>query len=666
MSSTVVPSSLPDAGPGVEAAGPAWLGGWMRVAIALVLAGQGMAFGLAANETPPESPVAYWVLHGGLAASALLVLLLLGGPLLRECFHALWGGRITVDLLFLVSLLGALGASVFSTVQREGPIFYELVAILLAIYTVGKLLGARSRAKALQAVESLRAEHATASRKTVSGDWERVPVASIQVGETVRIAAGETIAVDGTITTGRSLVWTTPLTGEPDPMPCGPGDPVFAGMRAVDGVLTVIVTAGDGARRLDRMLRAIAEARLAPSHLQFAADRLAARFVPAVLLVCIATFVFWFWRGPLAPAVNHSLAVLVVACPCALGLATPLGIWSALVRLARLGLVARSGDFVEALATADVAFFDKTGTLCEPGLRVGRFTVLPASPLPTGELRALLAVAESGVDHPVATALRSEVAPVSPGSDRYSQLETRIVPGGGLVARVRDAGGDRIHEVVAGTARFLGERGIAVDEASTGSSREVLVAIDGVVVARIELVEQSRAHTAEAFAALRALGLTVEILTGDPAFARDRWPEIPRATGLTPEAKAGRVRAAQASGARVIFVGDGLNDAPALAAADVAIAIREGAELARTNALAVVGGDSLGTLPDAVRITRDVRAAIRSNLRFAVAYNAAAMALAAAGLVHPVLAALLMAASSLIVSTRVLRAGAQTSMSLNM
>ncbi len=583
-----------------------WHGGWLRVAVALVLAGQGMAFSLAANETPPDTPVAFWLLHGALAASAVVVFALLGGPLLRECGAALRAGRITVDLLFLMSLAGAFGVSVFSSLRRSGPIFYELVALLLAIYTIGKLLGARSRARALQAVETLREEHAVCTRLGPDDRTERVPVETVMVGESVRMAAGETISVDGVIQTGRSLVWTTPLTGEPDPAPLGPGDAVFAGMRSVDGTLVVRVTAAAGERRLDAMLRGIQAARLAPSQVQSAADRLAARFVPAVLFVVIGTFVFWSSRGPLAAAVENSLAVLVVACPCALGLATPLGIWSGLVRLARLGVVARSGDFIEALATADLALFDKTGTLCEPGLRLRRFAVRPGSPLGERNLRAAVAVAEGGIDHPVAEALRSGLISAETERERYAFVEARVVPGAGIIARVRDQTDDGVHEVLAGTTRLLADSGAVRgrdDLPATPPSpglRRVHVAFDGTLAAEVELDEQPREQAAAVFAGLRALGLSVEILTGDPMFADDRWPDVPRATGLAPEDKAARVRAAQAAGQRVLFIGDGLNDAPALAAADVAIAIRQGAELARSNALAVVGGERLGTLPSAV------------------------------------------------------------------
>ncbi|MGH8021409.1 MAG: heavy metal translocating P-type ATPase [Opitutaceae bacterium] len=649
-------------GPGVEPASGEWHRGWLKIAIALVLSGQGMAFGLAANISPPAG-AAYWVLHGGLAASAVAVLVLLGGPLLRESLAALYAGRITVDLLFLITLSGALGVSLFSTLRRSGPVFYELVAILLAIYTTGKLLGARSRAKALQAVDELRAEHDHCLVLAPDGSTTKVRTTEVAAGASVLVPAGAAVGIDGIVTRGRSLVDTTPLTGEPQPVEFGPGDTVLAGMRAIDGVLTVHVTAAGGQRRLDAMLAEIEQARLQPSRLQNMADRLAARFVPLVVLLSAGTCWYWWRNGGLVPAVENSLAVLVVACPCALGLATPLGIWAGLVKLGRLGIVARSGDFLEALAEADRAMFDKTGTLFESGLKVGSVSLFAQCPLSEARLRAALAAAETGVDHPVAAALRHAFQPA--GADArdgaFERVESRIAPGRGVRAVVKDVrNGGIMHEILAGSRAMLEEAKIDIQKLDTASvpaaGRSILVAVDGVSAAEVRLEETPRERAAEVFTGLEREGLAVEILTGDRHFSSEVWPSIARRTGMAPEEKAAHVRAAQRSGARVLFIGDGLNDAPALAAADASIAVRQGAGLARSNALAVVSGDSLGTLPAAVRHARSVRRAIRSNLIFAACYNAVAMGLAAAGWVGPILAAFLMAGSSVIVSTRVLRA----------
>lgn len=644
-----------DIGPGIDAAGPAWRRGWVRVAIALVIAGQSMSFTLATNLSPPEG-LAYWLLQAGLCASALLVLALLGGPLVRECWVSVRARRMTVDMLFLVTLAGTFAVSVFGSLQRRPTVYYELVAILLAIYTVGKLLGARSRARALASVEAWRAEHDTCLVLDSSGRETPTPASAVQPGQRVRIPAGAAIPVDGRIAEGRGWVLTTPLTGELEPATLGPGDAVFAGMRSVDGVFVVEVSAAGGQRRLDRMLGEVATAQLTPSRIQRQADRLAARFVPLVIATSAGTFAAWLALDSLDAAIVNSLAVTVVACPCALGLATPLGIWSGLVRLSRLGLVARTGDFIETLARATTALFDKTGTLCEPDLAVGAFRLEAGSPLGERELRVALAAAERGVPHPVAGALR-RLGAEEDGSG-WRQVETQIVPAMGIRARVARPGVEAAdHLLLAGEPGWIAsETGTAVSAA--GAARRVIaVAVDGRLAARIELQETPRERAGATFARLRELGVASAILTGDRSFPESVWPDVPRTTGMSPEDKAHDVRARKARGDSVLFVGDGINDAPALAAADGAIAIRQGADLARSSAMAVLAGDSLASLPEAILVARGVHRAIHSNLVLAAVYNATGMAIAAAGWLHPVLAALLMALSSVVVSTRVVRAG---------
>jgi heavy metal translocating P-type ATPase len=625
------------------------------VAIALVVAGQTMSFTLATNLSPPDGRT-YWLLQAGLMLSAAVVLVLLAGPLVRESWAALRARRITVDLLFLVTLAGTLAVSVYGSVQRRPTVYYDLVAILLAIYTVGKLLGARSRARALQAIESLRAEHDRCIVVGLDGSESIRRAGDVVAGELVRIAAGAAMPVDGRVREGRGLVLTTPITGELEPAAFGPGDVIYAGMRSVDGVFLVEVTAGGGARRLDAMLGEVAAARLKPSRVQLEADRLAARFVPFVVGVSVTTFVAWLFFVSLDAAITHSLAVMVVACPCALGLATPLGIWSGLVRLSRLGMVARTGEFLENLASATTVLFDKTGTLCEPELAVRAVEVAPGAPLDEPALRAALGAAEAGVDHPVAAALR-RLGPGGGAGEGWRQLEARVVPACGIRARVRALDGGQTHEVLVGEATWIAaEVGAVIAPRSV--RREIAVAVDGRLAARIELDETPRARAGAVFGRLEALGLRSVILTGDRNFPATVWPDIPRTTGMTPEAKAEDVRARQARGERIVYIGDGLNDAPALAAADASIAVRQGADLARSSAMAVLAGESLASLPEAVVIARGVRTAIRSNLWLAAGYNAVGMAIAAAGWLHPVAAALLMAGSSVVVSTRVLRAGA--------
>ncbi len=629
---TAVPGSA--GRPGVELDAAAVLRAWWRIGVAAVVAGQSMVFSLAVNLTPPEGS-AYWLVHGVLIAGATGVCVLLLPALLREAWATARARRIAVDQLFLVTLLGAFGASLTATLARTGAVYYEVISILLAIYAAGKTLGARSRAKALRAVDETRERYDLAERL----DGSPVAVTALQAGERVRVRPGRAIGVDGIVRRGRSFVQATTMTGEWRPQVRGEGDPVLAGTHAIDGELEIEVTAAGGARRLDAVLEAVAAARLAPSTLQRQADRLTAAFLPVVLLVAVATFMFWTWRTTWVVGLFNSMAVLLVACPCALGLATPLAVWQGLVRLTDLGLVARTGDVIDVLARADHVCFDKTGTLSADRLTVSEWRIEPAWRERETWLRNAVAAVERGLDHPIARALA--------GASALVAAEVRVEPGRGVSAMV-DGRAVRI-----GTSEWVGVTAAA--DATDG--RGVGVAVGGEPAALVVLGEAWRAGAAAVFAELRALGVAAEVLTGDAAPAARPFGEVLWSGGLTPDAKHAAVQAKRAAGRVVVFIGDGINDAAAMSAADSAIAMGGGTALAQAAAPAVFLGDDLRFLPQAIDAARRVRAGVTANLRFAAAYNALGMAVAAAGWLHPIGAALLMLGSSAVVSLRALRNG---------
>ena len=630
-----------DLEPGVRADARDWQRGWLRVGIGVAVAAQAMVFSLAVNLTPAEG-AAYWLVHGGLLASALGALGFLGRDLLGSAWVAARGRRISIDLLFLVTLLGALGGSITSTFTGAGSVYYEVVAILIVVHTLGKMAGARSRAAALRAADEVAEKFERCVVLDPKDGEIVVPVSALRGGERVLVAPGAAITVDGVVESGRSYVEEAAMTGEWRPVPRGPGDAVWAGTHAVDGRL--VITARAGLRRLDRVLLAVAEARLAPSRLQAQADRLMAWFLPVVTGVSAATFVGWWAAGaPWEKSLFNAMAVLLVACPCAMGLATPVAVWGGLARLARLGIVARSGDFLAALARADHVCFDKTGTLSSERLAVRGWVFEPGWAGRETELKAIVAAVERGLDHPVARAL---AAGFVTGAG-FEVTELRVEAGCGVEAIVAGAGRVRV-----GEAAFCGAR------EGAASGKVVWVAVDGAVAARVELGEEWREGLAETLAGLRALGLGLEVLTGDASSPPEIEGVVVKA-GLAPEAKASRVHALTSEGRAVLFAGDGVNDAAAMAAADSSLALRSGSELARASAQAVCAGEDLRRLPEAVRVARCVVGGVRGNLRFAAGYNLAGMALAAAGVLHPVAAALLMVFSSVWVGARALRA-AQT------
>ncbi len=633
-----------DAEPGVQADAQVVQRGWLRIGIGLAVAAQAMIFSLAVNLTPAEG-AAYWLVHGGLLASALGVLVFLGRDMVGEAWSAVRARRVSIDLLFLVTLLGALAGSVTSTLTGRGSIYYEVVAVLVAVHTLGKMVGARSRAAALRAADAVAEKYETCVVLGPEGGEERRAVASLRGGERVVVFPGGAICVDGVVAEGRAYVEEAAMTGEWRPASRGPGDRVWAGTHARDGRLVIVAEAGP--RRLDGVLRAVAEARLAPSALQAQADRLMAWWLPVVLGVSAATFGAWLVGGASWDrALFNAMAVLLVACPCAMGLATPVAVWGGLARLARLGIVARSGDFLDALARVDQVCFDKTGTLSEERLTVVGWEFSEAWRGREEELKAAVAAVERGMAHPVARALTER------SLERGAARE---------VSELRVSAGQGVEAEAAGVGRVrVGERAFCGGVDGAGDTKTVWVAVDGVEAARVTLVETWREGLAEALVELRELGLELEILTGDTqagnGLAGGPWGEdLAVRAGLTPAEKTARVTELAAGGRRVLFAGDGVNDAAAMGVSSCSLALRGGNELARAAAMAVCGGDDLRRLPEAVRLAREVVAGVHGNLRFAAAYNLAGMALAAAGWLHPVVAALLMVGSSAWVGVRALR-----------
>ncbi len=615
---------------------------WLRIGAGLAVAGQSMVFSLAVNITPATG-AGYWVIHGGLIGCAVAVLVFLGGDLVRSAVESLRRRRISVDLLFFVTLLGALTGSLVSSFTHTGSVYYEVVSILVVVHTVGKMLGARSRLAALQAVDRTRQTFETCRVRRDDGRIEECSAERVTSSDCVVVSPGGAIAVDGEIVGGRGYIQAASMTGEWRPVSQGPGERVLAGTFSVDGNFEIRATPGP--RRLDAILAEVERARIAPSRLQQQADRLMAWFLPLVVGLSVATFCFWFTRVPWDRALFNAMAVLLVACPCALGLATPVAVWGGLARFARLGLVARTGDFIEVLSRCDTVYLDKTGTLSGETLRVIEWRMAAGWRDQEAWLNAAVHAMEALSPHPVAKSLRQVCHLLS---DKLVLGEVREEAGLGVVAQVVDAHGAWV-EVRVGEWAF--HKGAVLKSAS--DDKTIYVSVEGVLAAEITLGEMWRSGLADALAELKALGLTVEVLTGDSHPPADLG--VPVRGGMTPAGKQARVNALVADGRTVLFAGDGVNDAAAMSAAQASIAMRGGSELARAAAMAVFAGDDLRFLPEAIRVARKVVASVRGNLLFAACYNIVGMALAAAGMLHPVAAALLMVGSSAWVSVRALR-----------
>jgi len=615
-------------------------GEWFRLAVAGLVAGQSMVFGLAANISPPTG-TARLVIHGVLAASAVLVFLLAGLPIWRAAVGALMQGRIVMEQLFLLGIAGAMAASVDCTLTGQGHVYYEVVAILVAIYTFGKLIGERRRSAALEAARSLGEEFDKCERVMPDGTTAVVPSSEIAAGDRLLVRVAGAIPADGEIVEGVGFVQETALTGEPFPVVKRPGDQVLAGCFSVDGMFTIVSSVSGNARRLDALIRRVREAQERPSDLQREADRIVAWFLPAVLTIAVATFGFWAWRDGAMVGLFHALAVLVVACPCSMGLATPVGIWSALAALATRGVIPRDSNLIERLAGVDTVVFDKTGTLGEEELE--RVDFVQAGGENRQWLLGAVASLEASSNHPVARAFRV------PG---VAAAASTLLPGAGIAGTVGE------DELRIGNLDVVpeGQRAAAAKLANAlvGSAAHLVYVVRNQRIAAIAMLrEKLRDSARETLRQIEALGIRCEVMTGDRAEAAAIHGLPSVHAGLTPDAKAELVAGLKAQGRRVAFIGDGVNDAPAMSEADIAISIGSGSALARETASAEI--TDLGAIPFALERSRQAVRTIRGNLRFAAAYNAVGITLAAAGIIHPVAAALLMLASSFTVTWRALR-----------
>ena len=634
---------------------------WLRVAIAGVFAGQGMVFSLALNMTPPPfASMAYWILHGGLILSALAVMAFLGGPLFASTLAMFRGRRLSIEGLFMLSLLGAFVGSVVGSLTGQGSVYYEVVSIVIAIYTFGRMLGERSQAKMKLESARLRERFDRVTVQSEEGDWRECSLAEVSVGALVRVEPGGPFTVDGIIQTGVGYVQETALTGEPLPVVRRAGDRVRAGAWAVDSRFELVVEQGAGTRDLDAILQTVEGADGRPSELQTQANDLIRIFLPIVVAVSAATALFWGLTGTWMDAVLNSMAVLLVACPCALGLATPVAISQGLFRLAQPGRGSRDGALIDALARTRRVFFDKTGTLSESDLRVTELWVDTDLPIKRDELLASVLAAESGLEHPVARALTKYLK--SEGIEDSCELHNLQIVAGQGIAYNFDAGEVR-HRFQVGEASLAGSDQ-AIEEVvkalHESKGRRVFVYLDDRVVACLVLGERLRVGVDQIWADLDTLEIRSHILTGDPLPELSLPPNVQIEPGLSSADKVRRVRESSGAGESPLFVGDGINDVAAMLQASGSIAMHSGAGLARSVAIGQLSNDRLEVIPRAVSLSRAIIKKLRGNLFYAFVYNLIGMALAATGLLHPVAAALIMLVSSFWVTARALSGHSRT------
>jgi len=643
-----------------------------------------------------------------LLAFATPVVLLIGLPMVRRLGSEIVHLAFSIDSLVAIATFAAFALSVRTTLTGGGQVYYDTACWLLVLITLGRYLEARAKVRTTGAVESLLAlAPPTARRGRADGGLEEVAAASLVPGEVIEVRPGEGIPADGVVLEGAGTVDRAPLTGEATPEAVRAGVPVHAGTTSIDAAFTAQISVPPGARLLDRIAKLMEEARAARGPRQRLADHVAAWVAPVVVGLGVATFFYWRGRVGVEVALLRMLAVWVIACPCALGIATPMALWVGLGVAARNGLLIRTAAALEAVNAIDTVCFDKTGTLTAATLEVAEVRV--GRGVGEGEMRRALAALEARSEHPVGRALAAWAGGSAPaaelrtvvgagvagrvdgvlwraGSRRWLAAErVALEPAGLCRDRLRRAepGSDRrpgsglvLHDRVPpsptnGSRSGLEPAGLRHDR--QGSTRAVGAALaplqpgrwvylarDGEECAAVRLAEQLAPHAAEAVARLAAMGVSLHLLSGDEpgaveAVAGRLGVPFTVHAGLLPDEKINAIEQLVAAGRHPLMAGDGINDAPALAVAPLGMAMAGGTDLSRNAADVIALHDDLRLVPDLLALGRRVHQTLIANLLWAFSYNFLGVILAAAGRLSPVFAASAMFISSLLVIANSLR-----------
>ncbi|MBN9236593.1 Cu+-exporting ATPase [Mesorhizobium sp. YL-MeA3-2017] len=605
----------------------------------------------------------------------VLTTIVLFGPGLRfftKGLPALFKGA--PDMNALVAM-GAGAAWVYSVVATFLPaalpvgtanVYYEAAAVIVTLILLGRTLEARAKGRTGEAIKKLVGLQAKTARVVRDGITSEVALGDVRVGDVVLVRPGEKIAVDGEVVEGSSFVDESMITGEPVPVSKGIGAEVVGGTINKTGSFSFHATKVGSQTLLAQIIRMVEAAQGAKLPIQALVDKVTAWFVPAVIVAALLTFAIWLVFGPdpaLSFALVNAVAVLIIACPCAMGLATPTSIMVGTGRAAEIGVLFRKGDALQTLRDASVIALDKTGTLTEGRPELTDFIV--ADDFEEDELLAVVASVEARSEHPLAEAIVR--AAEGRGLELVDATDFEAIPGFGVRARV----GARRVEI--GADRLMAQIGLdvsdfaAVAERLAGEGKSPLyAAIDGELAAVVAVADPIKQSTPAAIKALQALGLRVAMITGDN---RHTAQAIGRQIGINeivaevlPDGKVEALKRLQAGGARVAFVGDGINDAPALAAADVGIAIGTGTDIAIESADVVLMAGDLRGVANAIALSKATIRNIGQNLFWAFGYNVALVPVAAGllypfngTLLSPMLAAGAMALSSVFVLTNALR-----------
>lgn len=593
-------------------------------------------------------------------ALATPVQFVIGWPFYKGAFRSLRGGSANMDVLVAMGTSAAYVYSIYEGIKAmtvpgyEAHLYFETSALLITLILFGKYLEANAKGRTKQALAALMKLQAKEARIIVDGVEKMIPVEEVKVGDLLLIKPGEKIPVDGIVVKGDTYVDESMLTGESIPIYKTVDDEVIGATLNKNGTIEMRAVKVGKDTALANIIQAVEEAQGSKAPIQRLADKISGIFVPIVVVIASVTFLTWlFFVSPndFESALVAAIAVLVIACPCALGLATPTSIMVGTGKAAENGILFKGGEHLERTHLIDTVVFDKTGTITKGKPEVTDFTG-------DDELLMLAASVERGSEHPLAEAMVAYA--VEKGVDLLPVESFKAVPGQGVKAFVSGK------EVLVGSRRFMRNHGVDIEPYEDDTYRleeegksVVLIAVDRVCKGIAAVADTVKETAKEAVEQLKAEGIDVLILTGD----NERTAKaVGKAVGIDhvlaevlPEDKANKIKELKAEGRNVAMVGDGINDAPALAEADIGIAIGTGTEVAIEAADVTILGGELLLIPKALKISRLTIRNIRQNLFWAFAYNSAGIPIAAAGLLAPWVAGAAMAFSSLSVVSNALR-----------
>jgi len=607
-------------------------------------------------------------IHYLLFALSTPVMFLLGFPFLYKAGQGLLRTSFTMDSLIALGALSAYLYSTYTTFTGQSGVYFDTGNMILVLVTLGRFLEAKAKARTSESLRrflQLSVSEATLLR---DGEEHRVPVQDIRVGDVVKILPGEKIPVDGKIIEGETWVDESMLTGESRPVQKGRGDEVFGATLNHEGYILVEAVHVGEDTVLSQIVKLIEKAQLSRAPLQKLVDKISNLFVPVILGVALMTFMAWAFRGNLEAALLNSLAVLLISCPCALGLATPMAACISLGRAAEEGVLIRTGEALEKLTQLHAIFFDKTGTLTQ-GRMVFSGLWLPASGFrpPTEDqflsvAASLEACSEHSVGKSIVEVVRQRNLPF------YNISEFKVTPGMGVQGKIKimtesqgEPGIGPWLPAYIGNERYFRENHLALSESlllererfQSEGKTVVFCGWGGEAKGILGFSDEIRKEAPQAIESCRRLGLELFILSGDHPLAAQSVGKALNISAvqapLLPSEKVKAIQGVQRAGYRVAMVGDGMNDAPALAQADVGIAMGSGTDLAKETAdLSILGGD-LRKIPWGIELAITTYRKIKGNLFWAFIYNVLGIALAAMGVLTPVLSATAMILSSLCV-----------------